>query len=53
MTNEELDKAIDTAAKHSGRSYGHDDCGKLVLAHLKELLAIQLARAASEKEQMK
>ena len=45
MTNEELDKAIDTAARHSGTSYGHEPCGRLMLDHLQKLLAIQYARA--------
>ena len=46
MTNAELDKAIDTAARHSGTSYGHEPCGRLMLDHLKKLLALQLRRAA-------
>lgn len=45
MTNEELDKAIDTAARHSGTSYGYGECGEMMLAQLKALLAIQLERA--------
>ena len=45
MTNEELDKAIDTAARHSGTSYGHEPCGRLMLDYLQKLLAIQYARA--------
>lgn len=40
MTNEELDKAIDTAARHSGTT-----CGRLMFDHLQKLLAIQYARA--------
>jgi hypothetical protein len=46
MTNEELDKAIDTAARHSGTSYGHESCGRLMLDHMKKLLDLQLRRAA-------
>jgi hypothetical protein len=46
MTNAELDKAIDTTARHSGTSYGHEPCGKLMLDHLRKLLDLQLRRAA-------
>jgi len=49
MTNAELDKAIDTAARHSGISYGHEPCGKLMLNQLQKLLDLQLKRAAIEK----
>lgn len=45
MTNDELDKAINTAARHSGDSYGHAKTGELMLKHLEALLAIQYARA--------
>ena len=45
MTNEELDNAINTAARHSGTSYGHDECGQMMLKHLQKLLAIQYVRA--------
>jgi hypothetical protein len=48
MSNDELDKAIDTAAKHTSTSYGHEACGKLMIDHLKKLLALQLQRAEQE-----
>ncbi len=46
MTNAELDKAIDTAARHSGTRYGHEPCGRLMIDHLRKLLDLQLRRAA-------
>ena len=39
MTNDELDKAIDTAAKHSGVAYGNEPCGKRI-AELERKLAV-------------
>lgn len=48
MTNEELDKAIDTAAKHSSYRFNDGDLFKMMRDHLAQLLAIQLERAKKE-----
>ncbi len=48
MTNEQLDKAIDTACKHGNTSYGHAEVGNLMLAHLKKLLEEQQRRLGEE-----
>lgn len=45
MTNDELNTAIDTAARHSSESYGHYEVALLMQKHLRELLALQLERA--------
>ena len=50
MTNDELNTAIDTTARHSSESYGHYEVAKLMLKHLSELLAIQLVRAKQREE---
>jgi hypothetical protein len=49
MTNEELDKAINTACRHGSQHYGHQEVGEVMLAHLKKLLAEQ-ERRLTEKE---
>jgi hypothetical protein len=48
MTNEELDKAIDTAARYSITLTGPGTCVPLMLDHLKKLLNIQSARAGKD-----
>jgi len=50
MTNDELDKAIDTAARHSGTCYGHEACGHLMIDHLQKLIDLQLRRAKNVKD---
>lgn len=45
MTNEELNNAIDTAARYSTLGYGRQECGQMMLKHLRQLLAIQYERA--------
>lgn len=45
MTNEELNNAIDTAARYSTIGYGRQECGQMMLKHLRQLLAIQYERA--------
>ena len=45
MTNEQLDKAIETAARFSSSSYGDNERAEMMRKHLKQLLEIQLKRA--------
>ena len=51
MTNDELDKAIDTACRHCSTYYGRNEVGQLMLDHLKKLLAEQERRLSEEKGQ--
>lgn len=50
MTNDELDKAIDTAAKHACTAYGNAERGTVMLKQLQALLEIQLKRAKEEEK---
>lgn len=45
MSNEELDRAIDTAARYSGTSYGTERRSQIMLDHLQKLLEIQRLRS--------
>lgn len=45
MTNEELNNAIDTAARYSTIGYGRQECGHMMIKHLRRLLEIQYERA--------
>jgi len=51
VTNEELDKAIDTACRHCSTYYGRGEVGETMLAHLKKLLAELERRLNEEKGQ--
>ena len=49
MTNDELDKAIDTACRHCVTTYGRGETEEIMMTHLKKLLAEQERRLDEEK----
>ena len=50
MTNDELDKAIDTACRHCHAHYGRGETEHIMMVHLKKLLAEQERRLDEEKQ---